>query len=216
MRKKENTGRGVRWLFALRRYVLFFLLMAFVITCCMTLFLNMMTKSAGLQLTQEHIEQAAKVTFLNVVLLSLMCTVIDGIRRKFMVERPVRKIVEAAEQMMKGDFSVRIPSLRRIDPDDGFGAIADCFNRMAEELSGTETLRTDFIANVSHELKTPMTTIGGFIDGILDGTIPPDRERHYLEIVSAEVKRLSRLVRSMLDVAKIEAGDEDRAGPGGH
>ena len=87
MRKKENTGRGVRWLFALRRYVLFFLLMAFVITCCMTLFLNMMTKSAGLQLTQEHIEQAAKVTFLNVVLLSLICTVIDGIRRKFMVGR---------------------------------------------------------------------------------------------------------------------------------
>lgn len=70
-----------------------------------------------------------------------------------------------------------------------------------------ETVRRSFIANVSHELKTPMTSIAGFIDGILDGTIPPERERHYLTLVSDEVKRLSRLVRSMLNIAKIEAGE---------
>ena len=139
--------------FSLRRYIIFFLLMAFVISCCMVLFLNRMTQSAGMALTQEHIEQAAKATFLNVILLSLLCTVIDGIRRRLMVDRPVQKIVDAAEQFMKGDFSVRIPSLHSMDNADGFGIIADYFNQMAEELSGTETLRTDFIANVSHELK---------------------------------------------------------------
>ena len=90
---------------------------------------------------------------------------------------------------------------------DELGKLAMAFNNMASSMTTMESTRRSFIANVSHELKTPMTTIGGFIDGILDGTIPPDRERHYLEIVSAEVKRLSRLVRSMLDVAKIEAGE---------
>ena len=89
--------KNIRWLFALRRYITFFLLMAFIISCCMILFLNMMTRSANLELTQEHIERAAKVTFLNVILLSFLCTIVDEIRRKFMVVRPVRKIIKAAE-----------------------------------------------------------------------------------------------------------------------
>ena len=88
MNEKGKQNRNVRWLFAIRRYITFFLLMAFVISCCMTLFLNMMTRSTGLSFTKEHIEQAAKVTFLNVIGLSLLCTVIDGIRRKFMVDQP--------------------------------------------------------------------------------------------------------------------------------
>src|SRR5699024_11394438 len=91
---EKMTKRSVRWLFSLRRYITFFLLMAFVISCCMILFLNMMSDSAGMELGKEHIEQAAKITFLNVVLLSLLCTVIDGIRRKYMVNRPVRIIVK--------------------------------------------------------------------------------------------------------------------------
>ena len=95
MSKRDTTRRSVRCLFLIRRYIIFFLLMAFVITCCMILFLNMMTRTTGLELTQEHIEQAAKVTFLNVLLLSLLCTIIDGIRRRFMVKRPVQKIVNA-------------------------------------------------------------------------------------------------------------------------
>ena len=132
MSKKDATRRSVRFLFSVRRYLIFFLLMAFVITCCMILFLNMMTRTTGLELTQEHIEQAAKVTFWNVVLLSLLCTVIDGIRRRFMIKRPVQKIVNAAEQIMKGDFSVRIPPLRSVDMMSVFDVIADYFNKMAE------------------------------------------------------------------------------------
>ena len=143
MKMKDTTRRSVRFLFSIRRYLIFFLLMAFVITCCMILFLNMMTRATGFELTQEYIEQAAKVTFLNVALLSLLCTVIDGIRRRIMVKRPVKRIVSAAEQIMKGDFSVRIPSLRSADKMSGFDVIADYFNQMAEELSGTETLRTE-------------------------------------------------------------------------
>ena len=77
------------------------------------------------------------------------------------------------------------------------------FNNMASSLQKSEYQRQEFVANVSHELKTPMTTIGGYIDGILDGTIPPEKSRHYMQIVSDETKRLSRLVRSMLDISQL-------------
>ena len=96
------TGRRRRVLLALRRYLTFFLMMAFIISCCMILFLNMVTQATGVELTQRHIERAAKVTFLNVLLLSLLCTVIDGVRRRLTVDRPVRTITAAAERMRQG------------------------------------------------------------------------------------------------------------------
>ena len=105
--------------------------------------------------------------------------------------------------LLSGDFSVRVP----VNERDEIGKLAMAFNNMADSLAQQETVRRSFIANVSHELKTPMTSIAGFIDGILDGTIPQEKERHYLTIVSDEVKRLSRMVRSMLNIAKIEAGE---------
>ena len=161
MSGKEKQRRR-HWLFSLRRYLTFFVLMAFIITCCMLLFLNTMTRATGLELSQEYVEAAAKVTFLNILLLALVCTLIDGLRRKWMVGRPVRKIIKAAEQITQGDFSARVPDLHSLDAGDGFGEIGDCFNKMAQELSGTETLRTDFIANVSHELKTPLAVIQNY------------------------------------------------------
>ena len=117
--------------------------------------------------------------------------------------RPLREMLKATEAFAKGDFSVRVP----VDERDDLGKLSMAFNSMAASLAQQETVRRSFIANVSHELKTPMTSIAGFVDGILDGTIPPEKERHYLTIVSEEVKRLSRLVRSMLNIAKIEAGE---------
>ncbi len=87
------------------------------------------------------------------------------------------------------------------------GELAASFNNMAEYLQQTERQRREFIANISHELKTPMTTIAGYTDGILDGTIPPENERQYLQIISNESRRLSRLVRRMLDVSQLQAID---------
>lgn len=207
MKMKDTTRRSVRFLFSIRRYLIFFLLMAFVITCCMILFLNMMTRATGFELTQKYIEQAAKVTFLNVALLSLLCTVIDGIRRRIMVKRPVKRIVSAAEQIMKGDFSVRIPSLRSADKMSGFDVIADYFNQMAEELSGTETLRTDFIANVSHELKTPLTSILGISDMLKNGMVASEDIKGFAEDINKETSRLISLVN---DIIKLSELDEDK------
>lgn len=204
MSKRDTTRRSVRCLFLIRRYIIFFLLMAFVITCCMILFLNMMTRTTGLELTQEHIEQAAKVTFLNVLLLSLLCTIIDGIRRRFMVKRPVQKIVNAAEQIMKGDFSVRIPPFRSVDIMSGFDVIADYFNQMAEELSGTETLRTDFIANVSHELKTPLAVIQNYGTMLQQPNLSEEKRLEYAKAITDTSRRLANLITNILKLNKLE------------
>ena len=117
--------------------------------------------------------------------------------------RPLRQMSAAARSFAKGDFSIRVP----VGDSDEMGQLAVAFNNMAQSLTSVEEMRRSFVANVSHELKTPMTSIAGFIDGILDGTIPPEKERYYLQLVSSEVKRLSRLVRSFLDIARIEAGE---------
>lgn len=117
--------------------------------------------------------------------------------------KPLRQMSAAARSFGAGDFSVRVP----VTSTDELGQLAASFNNMANSLSISEGTRRSFIANVSHELKTPMTTIAGFIDGILDGTIPPDQQEKYLNIVSNEVKRLSRLVKSMLDLSRIDSGE---------
>ncbi len=116
--------------------------------------------------------------------------------------RPLRQMAAATRSFGAGDFSYRIP----VHGKDEVAELATALNTMAVSLSSVEGMRRSFVANVSHELKTPMTTIAGFIDGILDGTIPEDKRDYYLKIVSSEVKRLSRLVRSMLDLSRIDSG----------
>ena len=109
--------------------------------------------------------------------------------------RPLRQMAYAAHRFGEGDFSYRV----NVRGHDEMASLANAFNKMALSLSSSESMRRSFVANVSHELKTPMTVIAGYIDGILDGTIPPEKHNYYLQTVSDEVKRLSRLVRTMLD-----------------
>ena len=117
--------------------------------------------------------------------------------------RPLNEMAEAARKFGQGEFDVRVDGYE--DRCDEVGALAEAFNAMASSLEKVESQRAEFIANVSHELKTPMTTIAGFAEGILDGTIPPERERESLEIVVSETRRLSRLVRRMLDLSRLNA-----------
>jgi len=121
----------------------------------------------------------------------------------YRLTKPLKQMSEATRAMAKGDFSKRIP----VTSDDEIGELSASFNMMTNSLAQLEGMRKSFVANVSHELKTPMTTIGGFIDGILDGTIEPEKQKYYLGIVSDEVKRLSRLVQSMLSMARLESGE---------
>lgn len=122
----------------------------------------------------------------------------------FRLTKPLKLMSAAAKSMAKGDFSQRIP----VRGNDEIAELANSFNEMTNALSQLEFMRRSFVANVSHELRTPMTTIGGFIDGILDGTIDRDHEKQYLTIVSDEVKRLTRLVQSMLSLSRLESGEQ--------
>ena len=115
--------------------------------------------------------------------------------------RPLDEMAAASRKFARGDFSVRVKQVE--DPTDEMGALIESFNKMADSLEKAEDRRSEFIANISHELRTPMTTISGFADGILDGTIPPEQETKYLRSISDETKRLSRLVREMLDVSQM-------------
>ncbi len=121
----------------------------------------------------------------------------------YRLTKPLKSMSEAAKAMSKGDFSKRVP----VTSDDEIGELAVSFNMMTNSLSRLESMRKSFVGDVSHELKTPMTTIGGFIDGILDGTIKENEREYYLGIVSQEIKRLSRLVNGMLDMTRLESGE---------
>lgn len=121
----------------------------------------------------------------------------------YRLTRPLKYMSIAAKAIANGDFSKRVPVMS----NDEIGELSVLFNRMTDSLSRTEMTGKSFVANVSHELKTPMTTISGFIDGIVDGTIDESRKDYYLKIVSDEVKRLSRLVQSMLSLARLESGE---------
>ena len=118
--------------------------------------------------------------------------------------KPLRDMADAARRFGRGELSVRVETT---ETSDEVSELAEAFNAMADSLEKSEMKRREFIANVSHELKTPMTTISGFADGILDGTIPPESEKKYLQIISSETKRLARLVRSMLELSRLQSKD---------
>lgn len=147
--------------------------------------------------------------FLMFVVSAAIALVIVTIAVSLMTEhiaKPIRNLETATKCYASGDFSYRVPEL---NSNDELAQLITKFNAMATSLSQIENSRRSFVANVSHEFKTPMTTIGGFINGILDGTIPPEKQDYYLGIVSSEISRLSRMVNMMLNISKIETGNVD-------
>lgn len=191
-------------LLALHYYLAFFILAAFVVTCCMMLFMTVMAKEMGIVFTEDNIQAAAKLTFGNVLLLSALFTAVDAIRRRILVTRPIQKITDAAGKMMQGDFSVRVAPAHGSYEKENFGRIIDCFNQMAEALSGTETLRADFIANVSHELKTPLTVMRNYAMLLQSTDLSEEKRMEYAKGVSDASLRLSNLISNILRLNKLE------------
>ena len=146
--------------------------------------------------------RSISVTFLVVALLVLGVSVIVIIFVARRQANPLRDMARAARAFEHGDFDARVTTTGH-NPQE-VEDLALAFNNMAASLEKSENQRREFVANVSHELKTPMTSISGYVDGILDGTIPPEKSQHYLQLVSDETKRLNRLVRSMLDISRLQ------------
>ena len=188
---------------AVNNYVVFFLTVAFAVSCCMMLFVSTLADSMGLVFNQENIGAAAKVTFLNVLLLTFLFGTIDHIRRKLMVDRPVKMITSATEKIMQGDFSVRIAPMHGAGME-GFNQIGTAINAMAQELSGTETLRTDFIANVSHELKTPLAVMGNYATMLQRPNITEEEKNEYAKAISEAARKLAQLITNILKLNKLE------------
>lgn len=155
--------------------------------------------------TESSAKMISKITniFLSVSIIVVFIAVLAVSHFARTHSRPLKDMANVATSFGHGDLEARVKI------NDGYSEemqeLALAFNNMATALQKSEYQRQEFVANVSHELKTPMTTISGYIDGILDGTIPTERQEYYLHLVSDETKRLSRLVRSMLDISRLQS-----------
>ena len=158
--------------------------------------------SSGEQLT-EFKQQFWSNFLLSSCVMLLCASVLTKVLMHKLTD-PLQKVTDAAQRFGGGDLSVRVEGV------EGEGEVADLartFNTMAENIQMNDNSRGQFMGNIAHELRTPMTTIKGFIDGILDGTIPPEMQNHYLQLVSEETGRLARLIQNMLDLSKLESGE---------
>ena len=189
---------------AVNNYLVFFLIVAFVASCCMMLFVTVLADTMGLVFTKDNVADAAKLTFGNVILISLISATIDYNRRKRMVDKPTRKIMAALNRVMQGDFSVRIEPVKEFAGETGFNEIIKAINKMTAELAGTETLRTDFIANVSHELKTPLAVMGNYATILQQPGLPEAQRLEYAKAISESSRRLAQLLTNILKLNKLE------------
>ncbi len=193
-----------KFLKLLSKFLVFFSLVAFVITCSTLLFVSSLSKSMNLTLTENELEVAAKLTFGNVVVLSIIFCIIDTVRRKLTVDRSVKNITNASKKIMEGNFNVRIKPQTKLLTSDNFNSIIDCFNKMAEELGSVETLRTDFIANVSHEMKTPLSIMQNYGTLLQTPNLSEEKRIEYAKGVVEGSRRMADMMTNILKLNRLE------------
>ncbi len=184
-------------------FLIFFLTIGFAVSCCMMLFLNVLADTMGLVFTPTNIAAAAKITLINVLLITVLFTLVEYIRRKITVDRPVKIITNATAEIMKGDFSVRITPLQNVNAE-GFNQIITAVNSMTQELSGIETLRTDFISNVSHEMKTPLTVMQNYGTLLQAAELSDEKRIEYAKGVTDASRRMADMMTNILKLNRLE------------
>ena len=201
MKKNSTLDRILKGTY---HFLCFFAIVAFVVTCSTMLFLEVFSSASNVELTNENISDAAKITFINAIFLSAIFTVIDAIRRKLTTERSAKYISDAAGKMVKGNFEYRIELPSKFAIDESYIEIIDCFNRMAEELEGVETLRSDFISNVSHEMKTPLAVIKNYCRLLDTEGIDEEKKQEYVKCIAESAQKLSDMITNILKLNKFE------------
>ncbi len=178
-------------------FLIFFVTISAVITVAVLIY--DVTKDANLGQVSTII-----VMFLVIVFLSLTCSIVDMFRRKIMIERPVNEILSATEQITKGDFSLRLTPLHDYDHYDEFDLIIENLNSMVATLEKNETLSKDFVSNVSHELKTPLSIIKNYSEAHLSSTLDEQTRQKYLTTLCTASSKLSTLITNVLQLNKLE------------
>ena len=202
MKKKTSRDRRINQsIFSFRNIVLYFLMIAFVVTCSFYLFI----KTNNLSMNRENTTRGAILTFINVFILCTFISIEDAIWRKRNIKKQLVNLLDGVQKIANGNFSVRIQKKHSmLSTCNEFDVLIEDFNRMAEELSGIETLRTDFIANVSHELKTPLATIQNYATVMQTPNLSEERRIEYSSVVMKETKKLSELITNILKLNKLE------------
>lgn len=197
MRKRET-------LLLLKRCLVFFCLIAAIATITNSLFIRILMKSIGHIFTEEEISKAAILTFYSVIILSSICSFIDFIRYKYTVEKPAKKIQGCLSLLMEGKFDARIEKTRAMSGYGYFGEIADDINKLGKELEGVETLRSDFISNVSHEIKTPLAVIQNYGMLLSSPSLSEEKRIEYSSVIIERSRGLAELVTNILRLNKLE------------
>ncbi|MGN0587175.1 MAG: sensor histidine kinase [Oscillospiraceae bacterium] len=193
--KRRGTIKNA--LLLLRNFIIFFVIISFVITCTFLLF------SVSVSLSEEEVRAFAPLVFINIFVLAAIFVLADNIRRKIIVERPVSEIQRVLKKLMDGDFKARI-SASYINNENGFKDIAESINILAEELSGVETLRTDFISNVSHELKTPLAVMQNYGTMLQSPDLNDKQRIEYARAITDACRSLASLITNILKLNKLE------------
>lgn len=191
-------------LIAVYHYITFFFLVAFLTTCVVSLFTGALAKETGLVLTPENMNIPAKLTFFCVLLLGLLVTLIDTVRRKLTTEKITKRITNAAKEVVRGNFDARIAPATQFAVDDNYREIIDCFNKMAAELGSLETLRTDFIANVSHEMKTPLAAMQNYGTLLQAPNLTEDQRLEYAKGITDGARRMADMMTNILKLNRLE------------
>lgn len=182
--------------FCARQFIIFTLLVSFVVTCNIILFLH------GATMSEAEIRATAPITFINVLILAALFTLIDQLRRHMQIVKPVRKIQTGLNRVMEGNFNTVIS--RNSDNTYAYNNIIDSINKMIKELGSVETLRTDFIANVSHELKTPLAVIQNYATLLGSPELTEAERVEYSHKIQEQTSRLSTLITNILKLNKLE------------
>lgn len=201
MKKMQLWQKFIR---ALYHYLIFFLLVAFLVTCTMSIFVKTLSNDLNLVLTGDNLNRAAKLTFFNVLILSVLITGIDILRRKLTTERITKHITTAARQLVAGNFDIRILPPGRWGTDENYAEIIECFNKMAKELGSLETLRTDFIANVSHEMKTPLAVMQNYGTLLQSPELSDEKRIEYAKGIADSSRRMADMITNILKLNRLE------------
>ena len=180
------------------KFILLFAFLSFVITCNFLLFMQFVP------LEEAELDSAASLTMFNVIFLTLIICILYEVYHRWRVHRPVKRILDGMEKMVEGDFSARIPYLQGEDSGNEYDEIIKGLNHLAEELSGVETLRTDFISNVSHELKTPLAIIQNYGTILQNPELSEKEQMEYAKAITEQTRKLSVLITNILKLNRLE------------